>query len=452
MRTKTVVVWVAWLLLTVLIPGLAGAAPFSVNSRSAILIDTRDNRVLYEKNADNLIAPASITKVLSLYLIFEAIRDGRARLWDNVNVSCRAASTGGSRMGLRAGDQVPLEEIIKGMAVVSGNDACVAAAEHFSGSVEQFVREMNIKARMLGMRNTVFMTPNGLPAKGQLTTARDISRLSLAYLHRFPESLNIHSMCTYTYRTETHRNANRLLGKCPGVDGLKTGFVCASGYNLAATAKRGDVRLLAVVMGAPSAGTRASETEKLLEYGFQLVGGGLPDGIMEVQDTGNAGRVKIASDAGIFETGRSCELEAKPKIIKAIKPVEEIPQSQATPKYVKKKAPKKEIVKVQKAATGKRVASRSRNVAAKQTVAAKQSSNKNQMARAVPARAEKVVKVAQTAKAPVQPSRKLATTNPYPAGKVKTVSSTPSIAPKAVAAPKAQPTAQTTKDKKGRRG
>ncbi|GKT10044.1 D-alanyl-D-alanine carboxypeptidase family protein [Desulforhabdus sp. TSK] len=445
MRTKTAVVWVAWLLLTVLIPGLAIAAPFSVNSRSAILIDTRDNRVLYEKNADTLIAPASITKVLSLYLIFEAIRDGRARLWDNVNVSCRAASTGGSRMGLRAGDQVPLEEIIKGMAVVSGNDACVAAAEHFSGSVEQFVREMNIKARMLGMRNTVFMTPNGLPAKGQLTTARDISRLSLAYLHRFPESLNIHSMCTYTYRTETHRNANRLLGKCPGVDGLKTGFVCASGYNLAATAKRGDVRLLAVVMGAPSAGTRASETEKLLEYGFQLVGGGLP-GIMEVQDTGNAGRVKIASDAGILETGRSCEVEAKPKIIKAIKPVEEVPQPRTTPKYARKKAPKKEIVKIQKAGAGKQVASRSRNVAAKQ------SSPRTKMARAVPAKSEKVAKVAQAAKAPVEPSRKLATTNPSPAGKVKTASSTPSIAPKAVAAPKAQPTAQTTKDKKGRRG
>lgn len=445
MRTKTAVVWVAWLLLTVLIPGLAGAAPFSVNSRSAILIDTRDNRVLYEKNADSLIAPASITKVLSLYLIFEAIRDGRARLWDNVNVSCRAANTGGSRMGLRAGDQVPLEEIIKGMAVVSGNDACVAAAEHFSGSVEQFVREMNIKARMLGMRNTVFMTPNGLPAKGQLTTARDISRLSLAYLHRFPESLNIHSMCTYTYRTETHRNANRLLGKCPGVDGLKTGFVCASGYNLAATAKRGDVRLLAVVMGAPSAGTRASETEKLLEYGFQLVGGGLP-GIMEVQDTGNAGRVKIASDAGILETGRSCEVEAKPKIIKAIKPVEEVPQPRANPKYVGKKAPKKEIVRVQKAAAGKQVASRSRNGAAKQ------SSPQTQVARAVPAKAEKVAKVAQAAKAPVGPSRKPAATNPTPAGKVKTVSSTSSIAPKAVAAPKAQPTAQTTKDKKGRQG
>lgn len=348
-------------------------------------------------------------------------------------------------MGLRAGDQVPLEEIIKGMAVVSGNDACVAAAEHFSGSVEQFVREMNIKARMLGMRNTVFMTPNGLPAKGQLTTARDISRLSLAYLHRFPESLNIHSMCTYTYRTETHRNANRLLGKCPGVDGLKTGFVCASGYNLAATAKRGDVRLLAVVMGAPSAGTRASETEKLLEYGFQLVGGGLP-GIMEVQDTGNAGRVKIASDAGILETGRSCEVEAKPKIIKAIKPVEEVPQSRATAKYVGKKARKKEIVRVQKAAVGKQVASRSRNGAAKQ------SSPQTKMARAVPAKAEKVAKVAQAAKAPVGPSKKPAATNPSPAGKVKAVSSTSSIAPKAVAAPKAQPTAQTTKDKKGRQG
>jgi len=153
-------------------------------------------------------------------------------------------------MGLRAGRDVTLEELIKGIAVVSGNDAAVAAAEHLSGSVENFVAKMNIKAKELGMANSEFMTPNGLPAKGQVTTARDLARLSLSYIRHYPEALHIHSLTSYTYCTSTHHNANRLLGTCPGVDGIKTGFVCASGFNLAATAKRGDVRLIAVVLGA----------------------------------------------------------------------------------------------------------------------------------------------------------------------------------------------------------
>jgi D-alanyl-D-alanine carboxypeptidase len=252
----------------------ATAREIHVNARSAMLVDMTNGKVLYEQNADVLIPPASITKVLTLYLVFEAIRDGRLHLWDNVKVSSRAAKTGGSRMGLRTGDVVPVGEVIKGMAVVSGNDACVAIAEHMNGSVEAFVRQMNIKARQLGMNDSTFQTPNGLPAKGQFTTARDIARLSTAYLRRYPESLNIHSMQSYTYRTSTHRNANRLLGTCQGVDGLKTGFVCASGYNLAATAIRGDHRLIAVVLGAPSAGVRATETAKLLEMGYDSLNTG----------------------------------------------------------------------------------------------------------------------------------------------------------------------------------
>jgi D-alanyl-D-alanine carboxypeptidase (penicillin-binding protein 5/6) len=253
---------------------LTAAIEINVNARSAMLVDMTNGKVLYEQNADVLIPPASITKVLTLYLVFEAIRDGRLHLWDNVKVSSRAAKTGGSRMGLRTGDIVPVGELIKGMAVVSGNDACVAIAEHMNGSVEAFVRQMNIKARQLGMNDSTFQTPNGLPAKGQFTTARDIAKLSTAYLRRYPESLNIHSMQSYTYRTSTHRNANRLLGTCQGVDGLKTGFVCASGYNLAATAIRGDHRLIAVVLGAPSAGIRARETARLLEMGYDSLSTG----------------------------------------------------------------------------------------------------------------------------------------------------------------------------------
>jgi D-alanyl-D-alanine carboxypeptidase (penicillin-binding protein 5/6) len=243
-----------------------------VNARSAILLDMESGRVLFEQNADYLIAPASITKILTLYLVFEAIKQGHISLSDKVEVSMRAASACGSRMGLKAGTRVPLEEIIKGIAVVSGNDACIAAAEHISGSVERFVGKMNAKARELRMTRSHFMTPNGLPAEGQVTTARDIARLSTAYIHRFPESLTIHSMQSYAYGRRSRHNANRLLGKCPGVDGLKTGFVCASGYNISATARRSNTRILAVVMGAHNPRVRCSEAERLIEEGFRETG------------------------------------------------------------------------------------------------------------------------------------------------------------------------------------
>lgn len=263
-----------WLALGCSLALAARCEAYTVRAHSAILIDASDGSVLFEQQADRPIAPASVTKIMTLYLTFDAIKEGQVHLWDRVSISRRAAETGGSRMGLKAGTEVPLEELIKGVAVVSGNDAAVAVAEHVAGSVENFVRKMNLKCRMLGMYNTTFMTPNGLPAKGQLSTARDLARLSISYLRRHPEALHLHSMTSYTYGNSTHHNANKLLGTCPGVDGIKTGFVCASGYNLAATAKRGDVRLIAVVMGASSASIRAIETEKLLEAGFQKALGG----------------------------------------------------------------------------------------------------------------------------------------------------------------------------------
>jgi D-alanyl-D-alanine carboxypeptidase len=270
-------------ILALLFPGAGRAAPFLVDAKSAILMDVNTGEVLFEQNADAEIPPASITKILSLYLVFEAIQEGRAHPWDKVRVSSLAARTGGSRMGLRTGDVVTLEELIKGMAIVSGNDACVAVAEYIEGSVPAFVRKMNAKAKALGMNYSVFLTPNGLPAKGQVTTARDIAKLSIAYMQRFPEALAIHSTCTYTYRSTTHHNANRLLGRCPGVDGIKTGFVCASGFNISATAKRGDTRILAVVLGAPSPGIRARETAKLINGGYHMLALAHPEEAHELE-------------------------------------------------------------------------------------------------------------------------------------------------------------------------
>ncbi len=225
--------------------------------------------VLFEQNADVPIEPASFTKIASLYLIFEALKQGRIHLDDQVPISEEAWRTGGSKMFVGIGNTVPLEEIIKGIAVVSGNDSCVAAAEHVSGSVDTFVDAMNRKAKELGMPNTVFLTPHGLPADGQITTARDMATLDTAYLQAFPEALRFHSLKEYSYNGIHQNNRNRLLFKDATIDGLKTGYIAASGYHLSATSKRDGMRLLAVVMGAQNSQIREREALKLLNYGFR---------------------------------------------------------------------------------------------------------------------------------------------------------------------------------------
>ncbi len=174
-------------------------SPGPTNARSEILLEVSTGTVLFEENADELIEPASFTKIASLYLIFEALKQGRIHLNDEVLISEEAWRTGGSKMFVGIGTRVPLDELIKGIAVVSGNDACVAAAEHLSGSVDAFVDAMNAKAKELGMTHTRFLTPNGLPAEGQITTARDMATLDMAYLKAFPEALSFHSMREYSY-------------------------------------------------------------------------------------------------------------------------------------------------------------------------------------------------------------------------------------------------------------
>gem|GEM_PF-247612 len=249
--------------------GGSDLSPGQVNARAGVLVEVSTGTFLTEQNADEIIEPASFTKILSLYLIFEALQQGRIHLTDEVWISETAWRTGGSKMFVGVGTKVPLEELIKGIAVVSGNDACVAAAEHLHGSLDAFVEAMNHKARELGMTQSHFMNPHGLPADGQVTTARDMATLDLAYLQHFPESLKYHSMREYTYNNITQGNRNHLLFKDESVDGLKTGFVAAGGYHLSATAKRDGMRLLAVVMGAANPGTREREAMKLLNYGYR---------------------------------------------------------------------------------------------------------------------------------------------------------------------------------------
>lgn len=253
-------------------PLFCGAGGLKITSRSAILMEMHSGRVLFSHNADERMQPASITKVLSLYIADEAINKGQTRLSDPVRISRKAWRTGGSKMFVQAGSSIPLDELIKGIAVVSANDASVALAEHIGGSVERFVAQMNTKARELGMFNSRFVNPNGLPAKGQFSTARDMVVLARRYLERFPQAVDLHSEQYFTYNNITQRNRNTLLRHYPDADGLKTGWVAKAGYHIIATAKRGNTRLIAVVMGAKNPGIRSKEAEILLDEGFRIVG------------------------------------------------------------------------------------------------------------------------------------------------------------------------------------
>ena len=243
-----------------------------LNVRAAFLVNMNTGQVYYEYNADQAMAPASLTKLLTLYLINEALASGKVSRDTLIPVSAQAVRTGGSRMSLKSGEKVPLSELVNGISVVSANNACVAVAEYLTqGNPAKFIAQMNRKAKAIGMTKSIFKNSNGLPATGQVSTARDIAKLSMSYLRSFPESLKTHSMTTHTYHGTTHNNANSLLRTYKGVDGLKTGFVSASGYSITATAKRGNTRLVAVVLGAPNAIVRQVETTKLLDYGFKKV-------------------------------------------------------------------------------------------------------------------------------------------------------------------------------------
>ncbi len=271
MREKSRVLFLTLLLIMLAAsPVHAAKKSTALGAKSVIAMDMATGRILYEENADQQIPPASLTKVLTLYLAFEAIQEHRLSLTDTVLVTREATHAGGSRMNIKPGERVIVREIMKGIAVASGNDACVALAQHLSGGEDfsPFVKAMNAKARELGMSDTVFMNPNGMPAEGQVTTARDMLKLSASYLRRFPQALTFHSMTTYVHNNHNHHNANRLLNTYEGVDGLKTGYVRASGYNNVVTAKRGDTRIVAVVLGARSAGARAVASRRLLDLAF----------------------------------------------------------------------------------------------------------------------------------------------------------------------------------------
>ncbi|MBN1545900.1 MAG: D-alanyl-D-alanine carboxypeptidase [Syntrophaceae bacterium] len=236
------------------------------NVKSFIVVNASTGSMLKAKNIDQPIPPASLAKVLSLYVILDALQHKEICLHDHVKISKKAWKTGGSQMFLEPGTEVVLEELLKGMAIVSANDAAVALAEHVSGDVPHFVERMNEEARKLGMRDSFFVNPHGLPAKGEITTARDMATLAAAYIRRFPWALSfLHSRQSYSYNNISQPNRNRLLGKYPEVDGLKTGFTWVSGYHTIVTARTANQRFIIVLMGARTSGKRNQEAGRLLQ-------------------------------------------------------------------------------------------------------------------------------------------------------------------------------------------
>ena len=249
--------------------GQVPSGSLQYDAKSAILMDGLTGQVLYEQNSDLRISPASFVKVTTLYLVYDAIRAGQLKTDDMVTVSEKAWKIKGSKMFIKVGERVKAEDLIKGVAIASGNDACIALAEHLSGSEEAFVSKMNEKAKLLGLKGTQFMNSHGMPAEGQYTTAMDMAILSKRYIEDHPEALVFHSTVEFEYNGIRQGNRNTLLQKNIGVDGLKTGHVEESGYHLAATAKRDGQRMIAVVMGCDKMRKRGPEAQKMLEYGFK---------------------------------------------------------------------------------------------------------------------------------------------------------------------------------------
>jgi len=241
--------------------------PPTIEAASAVLMEEETGTILFELDGDERRDPASLVKMMTLKLALDAAQ-GRVGLDDRVAVSEKAWRTPGSRMFIEPRDEVTLLDLIRGIAIVSGNDACVAVAEHVAGSEEAFVRLMNREAERLGLANTRFANAHGLTADGQYMSARDAAEIARGYVRDHPDALRIHSKKEFEYAGITQRNRNGLLWDDPYVDGLKTGHTEKAGYNLVATAGRGGMRLIAVVLGAESTEAREREAAELLDYGF----------------------------------------------------------------------------------------------------------------------------------------------------------------------------------------
>lgn len=244
--------------------------PPTIEASSFVLQDYQTGKVLAENNADAKLAPASLTKIMTVYVVFKEIANGHLKPDDLATISKKAWSTSGSRMFVEVNDRVKIEDLLKGVIIQSGNDASVALAEHVAGSEEVFAAMMNQQAERLGMKNTQFKNSDGLPVEGHYTTARDLAILTEALIKEFPDFYPWFSQKEFVYNKIVQHNRNQLLGRDPSVDGVKTGHTDEAGFCLVASALRNDMRLISVVMGAKSDNARAVQNQNLLNYGFRF--------------------------------------------------------------------------------------------------------------------------------------------------------------------------------------
>lgn len=251
---------------------LAFFLPAAATAGPALLFEASSGKVLYAEDQDHLWHPASLTKIMTAYVTFAAIRDGELKIDGKVACTETAAKEPPSKVGLPVGAEMSVELALKALIVKSANDVAVMLAEAVAGNVDAFVGRMNATARKLGMTRTHFVNPNGLPAAEQVTTARDLARLSRAVVRDFPQYADLWAMPAFQLGKLRLGSHNSLLRTFEGADGLKTGFICDSGFNVVASATRNGTRLMAVVLGEPTSSDRSVRAASLLEHGFQHYG------------------------------------------------------------------------------------------------------------------------------------------------------------------------------------
>jgi D-alanyl-D-alanine carboxypeptidase (penicillin-binding protein 5/6) len=306
-RLRRVSGMTAAMVLALLAPVPAAALSLFEQPRyAALMIDADTGEILYARQPDTQRFPASITKVMTLYMVFEQLAAGTIRLDDRIVMSRNAASQRPSKLGLRAGESLSVDQAIRSLATKSANDVAVALAEHLGGSVDGFARLMTLRARQLGMTNSRFVNPHGLPDARQVSTARDITTLSVAMIRHFPQYYHYFQQQQFVFGTQVMPNHNHLLRTMPGVDGIKTGFTNAAGFTLAASAVRDGRRLVAVVLGGPTRVARDANVETLLSSGFAVLNARARNQRVQVADLlAEPGDLNDALLNGLVEQGSS---------------------------------------------------------------------------------------------------------------------------------------------------
>jgi D-alanyl-D-alanine carboxypeptidase (penicillin-binding protein 5/6) len=305
-RVRSIVPVFLVALLSVTMPNRPVAA-LETTAKQAILLDFETGVELFSKSADEPMPPASMTKMMTTYLLFERLKEGRLSLEDELLVSRKAWKKGGSKMFVAVGKRIRVEDLIRGIVVQSGNDATIVVAEGLAGSEDAFAREMTAKARELGMSNTTFKNASGWPDPEHLTTARDLAILAEATIRDFPEAYRYYAERSFTYSEITQSNRNPLLGRYLGADGLKTGHTEEAGYGLTSSAIRDGRRLILVLNGLPSERDRRDESQKLLDWGFREFGNYSLFGTNEkIAETGvwlgERGTVSLLAERGVLLT------------------------------------------------------------------------------------------------------------------------------------------------------